>query len=72
MVKIYTARYTRTDTDWKGQLLEWPGLSAEGEMLDACRDSLAARLHAGIEACHAEGTEAPYESGVGELMVVDV
>lgn len=72
MVKIYTARYTRTDTGWKGQLLEWPGLCAGGETLDECRDGLLAGLHAGIEACHAEGREAPYEAGVGELLAVDV
>jgi len=37
MFGSYTARYTKIDSGYMGQLVEWPAVVTEGENLDECR-----------------------------------
>ena len=40
MLKTYTAKYTRIDAGYMGQLVEWPEVITEGKSLDDCRELL--------------------------------
>ncbi len=40
MLSNYTAKYTRVDSGYMGQLVEWPEVITEGKTLDECRKML--------------------------------
>ena len=40
MSNNYTAKYTRIDSGYMGQLVEWPEVMTEGNILDECREML--------------------------------
>ncbi len=40
MLSNYTAKYTRIDSGYMGQLVEWPEVITEGKTLDECREML--------------------------------
>lgn len=40
MLQTFTARYTKIDSGYMGQLVEWPEVITEGENLEDCRDML--------------------------------
>ena len=40
MLSNYTAKYTRTNSGYMGQLVEWPEVITEGKTLDECREML--------------------------------
>ncbi len=40
MLSNYTAKYTRIDAGYMGQLVEWPEVITEGKTLDECREML--------------------------------
>ncbi|GCL35710.1 MULTISPECIES: type II toxin-antitoxin system HicB family antitoxin [Sphaerospermopsis] len=40
MLTTYTAKYTKTNSGYMGQLIEWQEVITEGETLEECRDML--------------------------------
>ena len=40
MLSNYTAKYTRLDSGYMGQLVEWPEVITEGKTLEECREML--------------------------------
>jgi predicted RNase H-like HicB family nuclease len=40
MLSNYTAKYTRINSGYMGQLVEWPEVITEGKTLDECREKL--------------------------------
>ena len=50
MLKTYTAKYTRIDSGYMGQLVEWPEVITEGKTLDECRELLQDALREMIAA----------------------
>ncbi len=40
MLSNYTAKYTRINSGYMGQLVEWPEVVTEGKTLDECREML--------------------------------
>jgi len=40
MVKSYTAKYTKIDSGYMGQLVEWPEVITEGQDIEECRSML--------------------------------
>lgn len=40
MQQRYTAKYTRIESGYMGQLIEWPEVITEGKDLDECRAML--------------------------------
>ena len=40
MLSNYTAKYTRINSGYMGQLVEWPEVITEGKTLDECREML--------------------------------
>ena len=55
----YTAKYTKIDSGYMGQLVEWPEVITEGNTLEDCREMLQDALHEMIMAYHQQNQEIP-------------
>jgi len=51
----YTAKYTKIESGYLGQLVEWPEVLTEGEDLENCRSMLRDALNEMILACNELG-----------------
>ena len=40
MISTFTAKYTKIDSGYMGQLIEWPEVITEGKTLEECRTML--------------------------------
>lgn len=68
----FTARYTRIDSGYMGQLVEWPEVVTEGPDIEECRAMLRDALQELIEAYRQQGKEIPAESGLLEQIAVEI
>lgn len=59
MLSTYTAKYTRIESGYMGQVVEWPEVVTEGKDLDDCREMLADALKEMIAAFHDRKLEIP-------------
>lgn len=59
MLSTYTAKYTRINSGYMGQLVEWPEVITEGKTLEECRVLLQDALHEMILAYHQQNKEIP-------------
>ena len=59
MLMTYTAKYTKIDSGYMGQLVEWPEVITEGNTLEDCREMLQDALHEMIMAYHQQNQEIP-------------
>ncbi len=59
MLGNYTAEYTKIDSGYMGQLVEWPEVITEGRTLEECREMLKDALHEMILAYHQQNKEIP-------------
>ena len=57
----YTAKYTKIDSGYMGQIVEWPEVVTEGKDLEECRAMLRDALHEMMLAYKDLGKEAPWE-----------
>ena len=55
----YTAKYTKIDSGYMGQLVEWPEVVTEGKDLEECRTMLRDALHEMVLAYDQLGKETP-------------
>ena len=55
MFGSYTARYTKIDSGYMGQLVEWPAVVTEGKDLEECRWLLRDALNEMILAYRQQG-----------------
>lgn len=55
----YTACYTKIDSGYMGQLLEWPEVITEGASLEECREMLIDAVHEMAEVYKKEGKAIP-------------
>ncbi|NJL43167.1 MAG: type II toxin-antitoxin system HicB family antitoxin [Pseudanabaena sp. SU_2_4] len=53
----YAARYTKIDSGYMGQLVEWSEVITEGETLEECREMLKDALHEMLLAYQEQGKE---------------
>ncbi len=72
MSKNYTAKYTKIQTGYMGQLIEWPEIVTEGSTLEDCRESLKDALHEMILAYKQLGHELPAGSSLFEPVTVEI
>lgn len=72
MLKNYTAKYTKIDSGYLGQLVEWPAVVTEGRDIEDCRVMLRDALAEMIAAYQESGAELPCESGLLEQIAVEV
>ncbi|MCX5860126.1 MAG: type II toxin-antitoxin system HicB family antitoxin, partial [Proteobacteria bacterium] len=59
MINTYTAKYTKIDAGYMGQLVEWPEVITEGKTLEECREMVQDALKEMIKAYHQQKKEIP-------------
>ena len=59
MIQSYTAKYTKIDAGYLGQLIEWPEVLTEGHDIEECRLMLRDALHEMVLAYEEQGKELP-------------
>jgi predicted RNase H-like HicB family nuclease len=59
MFRSYTARYTKLDSGYLGQLVEWPEVLTEGMDIEDCRSMLRDALDEMILAYRQQDLEVP-------------
>jgi predicted RNase H-like HicB family nuclease len=59
MVKNFTAKYTKIDSGYMGQLVEWPEVVTEGTDIEDCRSMLRDALREMILAYQQQGKARP-------------
>jgi predicted RNase H-like HicB family nuclease len=71
MAKNYTAKYSKIDSGYMGQLVEWPEVITEGKTLEECREMLKDALHEMLLAYEQQGKEIPPGGGLLEQIPVE-
>ena len=72
MFTTYTAKYTKIDSGYMGQLVEWPEVVTEGKDIEECRDMIRDALNEMILAYQQQGKEIPLGSSLIEQVPVEV
>ena len=68
----FTAKYTKIDSGYMGQLIEWPEVITEGKDLEECRSMLKDALHEMFLAYKDLGKEIPPGNALIEQLPVEV
>ncbi|HGJ65480.1 TPA: type II toxin-antitoxin system HicB family antitoxin [bacterium] len=72
MLSVYTAKYTKIDSGYMGQLIEWPEVITEGKTIEECREMLQDALNEMIIAYHQQDKEIPLGGSLLEQIPVEV
>jgi predicted RNase H-like HicB family nuclease len=72
MVRSYTAKYTRIDSGYMGQLVEWPEVVTEGGDIEDCRSMLRDALREMVLAYQELGKEIPQATDLFEQVSVEL
>ena len=59
MISTYTAKYSKTESGYMGQLVEWPEVVTEGKTIEECRTMLQDALKEMILAYKQQNKEIP-------------
>lgn len=68
----YTAKYTKIDGGYMGQLVEWPEVVTEGKGLEECREMLRDALNEMVLAYKQLNKEIPAGNALLEQLPVEV
>ena len=68
----YTAKYTKIDSGYMGQLVDWPEVITEGKNLEECRTMLKDALHEMVLAYKDLGKEIPLGNALIEQLPVEI
>jgi len=68
----YTAKYTKIDTGYMGQLIEWPEIVTEGKDLEECHEMLRDALNEMVLAYQQLEREIPVGNALIERLPVEV
>ena len=68
----YTAKYTKIDSGYLGQLIEWPEVVTEGTDLEDCRSMLRDALNEMILAYKELGKEVPLGNALIEQLPAEI
>ena len=72
METVYTARYTKIESGYMGQLIDWPEVVTEGRSLEECRAMLEDALREMILAYREQKRELPAGRALLEQIPVSV
>ncbi|MBA7606028.1 MAG: type II toxin-antitoxin system HicB family antitoxin [Calditrichaeota bacterium] len=72
MINTYTAKYTKIESGYMGQLVEWPEVITEGENLEECREILQDSLQEMVMAYWQQHKEVPTGRALLEQMPVEI
>lgn len=67
----YTAKYTKIDDGYMGQIIEWPEVISEGKDIEACRFMIRDALQEMILAYQQQQRELPLAGGFIEQVFVE-
>ena len=68
----YTAKYTKIDSGYMGQLVEWPEVVTEGKTIEECREMLRDALHEMVLAYQQQGKGIPPDGALLEQLPVSI
>ncbi len=71
MTTTYTGKYTKIESGYMGQLVEWPEVVTEGATLEECRVLLQDALREMVAAYRQEGLEMPLGGALLEQVPVE-
>lgn len=71
MVTSYTAKYSKIDSGYIGQLVDWPEVVTEAKTIEECRELLRDALHEMILAYKQQGKEIPLGGDLLEQVPVE-
>jgi len=72
MISTYTAKYTKINSGYMGQLIEWPEVITEGKTLEECREMLQDALREMIIAHREQKKEIPVGGALLEQIPFEV
>ena len=72
MFRTFTARYTKIDSGYMGQLVEWPEVVTEGADIEECRSMLRDALDEMVLAYRQQGQQVPVGNDLFEQVSVDL
>ena len=72
MTVVYTARYTKIDAGYMGQIVEWPDVITEGASIEECRTMLEDALREMILAYRQQDKAVPVERALLESIPAEV
>jgi predicted RNase H-like HicB family nuclease len=72
MLRAYTAKYTKINSGYMGQLVEWPEAVTEGKTIEECREMLQDALHEMIMAYHQQNKELPSGGALLDQIPVEI
>ncbi|MGK7946906.1 MAG: type II toxin-antitoxin system HicB family antitoxin [Microcystaceae cyanobacterium] len=72
MLITYTARYTKIDSGYMGQLIEFPEVITEGKNLEDCRTSLQDALEQMLLAYQQQSKEIPLGNSIIEPVEIQL
>ena len=72
MLQNYTAKYTKIDSGYMGQLIEWPEVVTEGKNIEDCRQMLRDALNEMVLAYQQQKMEIPIGNCLIEQVPVEV
>lgn len=72
MLTTYTAKYTKINSGYMGQLIEWQEVITEGETLEECRAMLQDALQEMIIAYREQNKEIPTGNSLIEQIPAEV
>lgn len=72
MLRTFTARYTRIESGYMGQLVEWPEVVTEGTSIEDCREMLEDALQEMVLAYRDQSREIPEGRSLLEQIAVEV
>ncbi len=72
MKSVYTAKYTKIESGYMGQLVDWPEVVTEGRTLEECREMLEDALQEMIRAYRQQKKETPVGRALLEQIPVEL
>jgi predicted RNase H-like HicB family nuclease len=72
VLRTYTAKYTKINAGYMGQLIEWPEVVTEGKTIEQCREMLQDALHEMIMAHQQQDKEIPTGGALLEQIPVEI
>ncbi len=72
MLQNYTAKYTKIEVGYMGQLIEWPEVVTEGKNIEECREMLRDALNEMILAYRQQNKEVPLGNCLIEQLPVEI
>lgn len=72
MTRSYTAKYTKIDSGYMGQLVEWPEVVTEGSDIEECRSMLRDALQEMVLAYQELEREIPMGNDLFEQVSIEL